>query len=318
MLSDKEKARVEDQLARRTNRRMAGKAALEDAEEGDIEAMTLQEKLSNPAYIAGDIDEYGRPIVDDVSDMQVPHPSLIGRKVPLKKKSNFEHNVNVVRLLSLMLVAVFAVGAPYFRPSELAPDLQQSVLLLKIYGENDEYIGHGSCFVVAEKDGWWYAVTAKHCVEDRQMIGWGPDGQMQYETRDVKWFKIDGNDAWIMRKDSDTDVALVRFKSDKTYFPLSLADPVQGEECKTVGWTGGAFLQFRGHVAGWGFECGKDKFYTVANTGLFPGCSGGVLLNEKNEVIGVTVAVPVYNGIWDTVGLYVPIKYVRALMAVIE
>lgn len=214
------------------------------------------------------------------------------------------------RLVAIsLIVAIFAIGAPYFRPRDL-PSLQQSVLLLEVFDRADAPAGQGSCFVVAEENGWWYAVTAKHCVEEYDWTG----GYLQ----DVKWLKVDGNDAWIVRKDPDTDVALVRFKGDRTYVPLSLADPVRGEKCETIGWTGGTFLRFKGHVAGWGFECGKDKFYTVANTGLFPGCSGGVLLNEDNEVIGVTVAVPYYDGIWDTVGLYVPIKYVRALMEVIE
>lgn len=222
----------------------------------------------------------------------------------VKKHSNRP----VVCLLIAIILSATAFYAPFIPIPQECLDLRQSILLLECYDEDDTLAGQGSCFVVTEKDSWIYAVTARHCVENYDP--WGNS------LSDVKWLKVDGKDAWVVRKDPDADVALIRFKSDKTYVPLSLADPVRGEECKTVGWTSGAFLQFKGHVAGWGFECGDD-FYTVANTGLFPGCSGGVLLNRQNEVIGVTVAVPVYGGIWDTVGLYVPVKYVRALMETI-
>jgi len=201
----------------------------------------------------------------------------------------------------MLLAPLCCIGLPVAPPV----DLQQSVLLLEMFDEADESLGHGSCFVVAEKDGYWYAITAKHCVEETDYA--------EVFIRDVPVLKIGGVVVELMRKDPDVDVALVRFRSDAEYVILPLAEPVVKEPCVTVGWAGGTFLQFKGHVAGFDFKAGDEK-YTVTNTGLYPGCSGGALLNANGEVIGVTVAVAAYRGIWDTVGLYVPIRFVRSML----
>lgn len=236
-------------------------------------------------------------------------PRGVGKIQSERKADDRATGKNRPPYLIILITGLILTIVPCFPSDTSGPvDLRQSVLKLECYDKHGGSLGHGSCFIVAEKNGWYYAVTARHCVE------YCPDPWTGVVVP-IPMLRVGEHEVEVLRKDPDADVALIRFFGDgEKYVPLSLADPTIGEACTTVGWAGGTFLQFQGHVAGFGF----DKQYTVANSGLYPGCSGGVLLNSENEVIGVTVAVPVTRGsLWDTVGLYVPIKYVRALMETI-
>lgn len=194
------------------------------------------------------------------------------------------------------------------RLEKAPPSLTQSVLKLGLF-DGKMKLGSGSCFIVAHKDGYWYAITAKHCVEEVD--------QWRNTVRDYPRLVVGNVEAELLRKDPDADVALIRFKdTGQDYHVLELATPTIGESCTVVGHAGGTFVQFKGWVAAFDFKLGDEK-YTVANSGLFPGCSGGPLLNDNREVIGVTVAVAAYGGIWDTVGCFVPVKFIRSLMETI-
>ena len=200
----------------------------------------------------------------------------------------------IVVYLAIMAVIVPPMWANHGR------DPRQSVLLLEILDADGVKLGSGSCYVIAHKGDWWYAATAKHCVEDAS--GW----------------LADGHKAELVRKDPDADVAMIRFKApDESYTVLQLADPEIGEVCTAVGWAGDTFVQYKGFVVGINFKVGDDK-HVVANSGLFPGCSGGPLLNSSGEVIGTTSAVAARGAIFDSTGLFVPVKYIRAMLPLIE
>ena len=118
-----------------------------------------------------------------------------------------------------------------------------------------------------------------------------------------------------MRVGRDEDVALIRFQSPDTYTIFSFAKAEVMESCTTVGYSMDTKLFYPGYVVTTTF----DNEYIVANGGLFPGCSGGVLLNTNGEAIGITVAVPIYHGsALDSTGLYVPIRFAKALMIMEE
>lgn len=159
--------------------------------------------------------------------------------------------------------------------------------------------GQGSCFVVAQHNGWWYAITAGHVTESY--------GYEQTVTVDYELYEAE-----VVRESYNEDVALIRFQSPENYRVYSFADAVVGEACTTVGFSGSK-LTYKGHVVSTNF-----RGYVVANGGVLPGCSGGALLNERNEIIGVTVAVPIYSfGAMDSSALYVPARFAEAMVTTI-
>jgi hypothetical protein len=165
--------------------------------------------------------------------------------------------------------------------------------------------GQGSCFVVARQGDWWYAITAGHVVEfDLSM-----PGQIMSVTVDEELYEAE-----IVRISGNEDVALIRFKSPETYKIYSFAKAKVGAPCTTVGWNGKSKLVYKGNIVTLDYNN-----HVVANGGVIPGCSGGVLLNQNNEAIGVTVAVSVFRGwAFDNTALYVPARFARALIVTIE
>ncbi len=155
--------------------------------------------------------------------------------------------------------------------------------------------GQGSGFVVANRDGWYYAITAGHVVES---YGYPIDITVDDELYEAE----------IVRESSNEDLALIRFKSPEEYKVYSFGRAEVGEFCVTIGFNRGRMV-YKGYIvsANWGG-------YVVANGGVVPGCSGGVLLNMQNEVIGITVAIPVYSfGALDSTVLYVPSRFAEAM-----
>lgn len=185
---------------------------------------------------------------------------------------------------------------------EVVTDPYDGVLIVYVDG------GQGSCFVVAEQDGWYYAITAAHVVEDTRYSTRPDFGTVLITVDDEEY------EGEIVRVSSHEDVALIRFKSPETYMIYSFARPEAGEGCTTVGWSDGSRLIYKGNIVS-----ADLNGYVAANGGCVPGCSGGILLNEDNEIIGITVAVSVYRGwAWDSTILYTPARFAQALMVAME
>ncbi len=156
--------------------------------------------------------------------------------------------------------------------------------------------GQGSCFVVAKRGDYWYAITANHVVAAEKFAQDITVDDEAYETE-------------IVRQYAEEDIAVIRFKSPEKYKIYSFARAELGEPCTAVGWSRGSILAYKGHVTS--LDYGG---YIVANGGVVPGCSGGVLLNKDDEIIGVTVAIAVYYySPLDSTALYVPARFAEAM-----
>jgi len=203
----------------------------------------------------------------------------------------------VITTILLMSLIVGTIG--YINWT--SPDLYSGVLVVK----TDR--GQGSCFVVALKDGWWYAITAAHVVETETAFYMRPDAE-PFLIIDKEEYKAE-----IVKIDLEDDVALIRFLSPENYKIYKFAQAQIGEQCVALGWSRGAFLRYPGSVVSLNFND-----FIVANGGVVPGCSGGPLLNEDDEVIGITVAIALYRGwAFDNTALYVPSRYARGLIVAV-
>lgn len=153
--------------------------------------------------------------------------------------------------------------------------------------------GQGTCFVVARQDGWWYAVTARHVTET------GPI------TVDDEQYAVE-----VVQVHPDKDVAVIRFQSPETYTIYSLGEARVGDTCTTIGWSRGSMLIYKGYVVSLDF-----KGSIVSNGGGVPGCSGGALMNQSNQVVGVLKSAVGYGiSSWDSTILYVPSSYAEIML----
>lgn len=181
--------------------------------------------------------------------------------------------------------------------TKVVTDLYSGVLI--VYSDG----GQGSCFVVDERDGWYYAITAAHVVET-------PIRYDQPDFGPILTVDKELYEAEIVKVDDEEDVAIIRFESPEDYQIYSFGRAIAGESCTTIGWSDGSRLIYKGNVVS-----ADLHGFVAANGGVVPGCSGGVLFNSNNEILGVTVQVSVYRGwAWDNTILYVPAKFAEALL----
>ena len=197
----------------------------------------------------------------------------------------------LMRTVAFFLVVLLLMAGAIWVPTRVnLPPTYSGILIV------DTSDGQGSCFVVDHRDGWWYAITAGHVIES-------DDGYPIDITVDDELYEVE-----IIRESSNEDLALIRFKSPEEYKVYSFGRAEVGEFCTTVGFNRGRMV-YKGYVvsADW-------KGYVVANGGVVLGCSGGALLNDRSQVIGITVAIPVYGfGALDGTVLYVPSRFAESL-----
>jgi len=206
-----------------------------------------------------------------------------------KRKELHKMAKRTLVIISMVLFTCLMVGAWF---SSQSVDPYSGVLVVQVID------GQGSCFVVAYQEDYWYAITAAHVAN---------------RTSSIIMVDDEAYNAEVVRVDLEKDVTLIRFKSPEDYKIYSFARAKVGESCTTVGWSRGSKLVYKGHVVSRNF-----RGFIVANGGIFPGCSGGVLLNEDNKVIGITVAMSVYGwSVMDSTALYVPAKYAEAMFVTI-
>lgn len=175
------------------------------------------------------------------------------------------------------------------------PDLNGAIRLVS----DDSY---AACAVVAYRKPYYYAVTARHVV------------------RGADWLMVDGQRAEVEAMSIDADVALLKFKSFKTYTVYPLGRPELGQACWLIGWP------WPGRIVNRGWISRLDGASLWHNAGGASGCSGGPILSAKGELLGIVTSylterdigwiLPSRN-VYDTVGRAVSAREIEHLMSLI-
>lgn len=149
----------------------------------------------------------------------------------------------------------------------LKPILLSILLLLSIniYPASEWY---GTAFFIA-RDG--YLVTAKHCVKDSRYL--------------VIIYRHTMYNATIIGYDSTHDIAIIHINvHNKSFFTLHKTVPLLAQ-VMSKGYALGrdTLSSERGSVIGYDAEYNA----IIMSNKIYPGDSGGVILNNNNEAIGV-------------------------------
>jgi len=134
---------------------------------------------------------------------------------------------------------------------------------------NHKIVGAGSCFVVAKQNGYYYVATAKHIIAPNptQVL---IDGQIGEHVESLKAI----------------DVSILRFKSKKNYPIYELGNAEFMEDAWLIGFPGSLDTKRRKFTVK-GSICNISKGEIWFSGGGTYGMSGGVLLNRRNEALGV-------------------------------
>lgn len=203
----------------------------------------------------------------------------------------------ILALLASLMLGCQPQAIVYVPPVGIAhtPDLNGAVKV-----ECDA--GQATASVVAYRDGWYYAATAKHV------------------TDAASWIKIDGARAEVFAESGRRDVALIRWKSARAYTVYPLARAELGQECWAVGYPYAGQVVNRGWVSQVG---GKAVWHNAGGT---YGFSGGPLLSAKGELLGIVTTYMVLRDyswpipirqVWNSMGQAVPSSEVAWLMCTI-
>jgi len=128
----------------------------------------------------------------------------------------------------------------------------------------------GSCFIVAKQNDYYYAVTARHVIMIADAI-----------------ILIDQQKGEIVTVLNRADIAILKFKSNKIYpiYKSSLNAKVL-DDAWLVGYPGDVIGTIRKFTVK-GNVCNVSKIEIWFSGGGAKGMSGGPMLNNKDEVIGV-------------------------------
>jgi len=127
----------------------------------------------------------------------------------------------------------------------------------------------GTCFVVGQINGYYYAITAKHVIAV-------PEAEIF----------IDHQKGEIVLMMHRADIAILRFKSNKTYpvYKMSVNAKIL-DDAWIVGYPGNITNTIRKFTVK-GNICNVSKTEIWFSGGGAKGMSGGPIFNDKNEVIG--------------------------------
>ena len=193
---------------------------------------------------------------------------------------------------------------------------------------DSSFVGHGSGVIYDYKDGYYYALTNAHVILATEKIA--------EQAVDLSFFDISVVDyqdeeinAEVMFYSVDYDLAIIRFQSDKSYEIIKLAEnnPEVGDNCIAVGNP----LTSRNKITvGVGesyeeLELTDSKLISDVTFNVFKhsanvkgGSSGGALLNEDLELIGINYAGKILFVVFSIDSFALPISSVKEFISLYD
>ncbi len=139
---------------------------------------------------------------------------------------------------------------------------EQSVVMVEKNGDL-----RGSGVIVAHHEGYYYVLTMGHVVQD------------------VDSLAIDGIPAKVVRTWADQDIVLLRFCPVRQYRVLSFGRAHVGQRIVSCGYVDHGDLVI--FITNPGYVTGEFPQHFTFNAGAFPGMSGGPILNEAGQIVGL-------------------------------
>ena len=200
-------------------------------------------------------------------------------KKPIKvKKENsiLEFNNNQTKKVFVIIsLIVIILLISIFIPKLFIPSIEKvkdSVVLIEVYDENNEIIATGSGFSAYEKD---WIITNFHVIEGASSISIITDEKEEYEVKDIVIFNKKEDLAIVKIDGSLNNLELGNGSKVKTKDKVTAIGSPMGEQ----------------NTVSEGIVSNNDEKDVIRTTApISHGSSGGVLLNNKNEVIGITSA----------------------------
>ena len=184
------------------------------------------------------------------------------------KKIKLLFNQKVAKVvLVIVLVISFSCYLVFREPS--LNQIEKSVVKINVFDEKDNLIQNGSGFAIFESN---YIMTNYHVIEGAHKIEIMTNDQKKYLVEDILIFN---------RRE---DIAILTASINLKPLKLAKAMPEEGDEVIAIGSPTGKL-----NDRTFGIVYTSDIPYRIINSAkIAPGSSGGVLLNDQNQVIAMT------------------------------
>jgi serine protease Do len=179
--------------------------------------------------------------------------------------------------------------------------------------------GSGSGFIYKKENGYYYAITNYHVVEDTDQIQVVLAAQDGGEPEVV--------DAEIVGGSKQDDIVVLKFKTDREITPVTIGDSdelVPGEAVVAMGSPYGT--DFQGTVTTGIVSAtsrtmsngdGTTSEFIQTDAAINSGNSGGPLFNADGEVIGINSR-KIADGTTDNIAFAIPINHAMEVVEQIE
>lgn len=202
------------------------------------------------------------------------------RKCLFANKKSKKRNVLLASIV-LFTSSICFIVKPVFAGLRFSEDVEainrtaKSVLMLEVFDNNGRYIGTGSGFVAFNNST---LVTNYHVIEDGHYINANTDDGSKYRVDQV------------LCSNKKNDIAILSFEFSTNISPLNLYlndKLLRGETVVAIGSPKGITNTVsKGNISALYEEDGIPLIQFTAP--ISPGSSGGVLLNDNGDVIGIT------------------------------
>ena len=206
------------------------------------------------------------------------------------------------RFLAILVISAFAVILPHIAFGVSSAQVYQIAAQVTVLIDGYQ---SGSGVIFKRNGNVYYLLTAKHVVNENAIY--------YVITLDGDRHRIESTNIQIV---NNIDLAVVQFTSDKTYQVAQLINADQVANGSTVYVAGApapsATIPQRTLIVSPGTLVGvqqpQDGYALIYNNITQPGMSGGPLLNEEGQVIGIHGQADQRNGIKSGLNLAIPIN----------